>query len=50
MKMKNNKSKNTMSKNEEHEARKRSAIGARITRMKVKSNGNKNTKNKNEER
>ncbi len=38
-----------MSKSEEHEAGKRSAIGARIVRMKVKSNRNKNTKNKNEE-
>jgi hypothetical protein len=49
MKVRNNKSKSTMSKSEEHEAGKRSAIGARIVRMKVKSNRNKNTKNKNEE-
>jgi len=47
--MRNNKSKSTMSKSEEHEAGKRSAIGARIARMRVKSNRNKNTKNKNEE-
>jgi hypothetical protein len=47
--VKNNKSKSTMSKSEEHEARKRSAIGARIARMIVKSNRNKSTKNESEE-
>jgi len=38
-----------MSKSEEHEAGKRSAIGAKIARMRLKNNRNKNTKNKNEE-
>jgi len=49
VRVKNNKSKSTMSKSEKHEAGKRSAIGARIARMIVKKNRNKSTKNESEE-
>jgi hypothetical protein len=49
VKVRNNKSKNTMNKNEEHEVGERSTIGLGIARMIVKSKRNKNTKNENEE-
>ncbi len=47
MRVRNNKSKSTMSKSEEHEAGKRSAIGAKIARMRLKNNRNKMKSNRN---
>jgi hypothetical protein len=49
MRERNNKSKITMSKSEEHEVGERNAIGAGIARMRVKNNRNKSTKNESEE-
>ncbi len=49
MKERNNKSKITMNKSEEHEVGERNAIGAGLTKMRVKNNKNKSTKNESEE-
>jgi hypothetical protein len=48
MRVRNNKSKSTMNKSEEHEVGERSAIRLGIVRTKVKSKRNKNIKNESE--